>query len=164
MHGAFGHSLAAPPVSSSKYSWIGYALLVCHWCGWFMIPAHVDERRTAGCQPASWTTGVMGGGGNLCGPHTNVTTLTQARCHLPHILLNKRRLRELTINTVTSFLGPPASCSKYIHIQYIFFSVVTSSPSITPVILAHFSHVCRKSPGCVLSFSPLSYFITLHFI
>lgn len=113
---------------------------------------------------AGWSHSQTGFNWSLCGPHTNVTTLTQARCHLPHILLNKRRLRELTINTVTSFLGPPASCSKYIHIQYIFFSVVTSSPSITPVILAHFSHVCRKSPGCVLSFSPLSYFITLHFI
>lgn len=39
---------------AGKYSWIGYALLGCHWLGWLMMAAHVDEPQTAGCQPTNW--------------------------------------------------------------------------------------------------------------
>lgn len=67
----------------------------------------------------------------------------RAACHLLYVLLNKE---ELTINPLTSFPAPPAlvaNISMYFYkYTYMFFSAETSSSAITPVILAHLSHVC----------------------
>lgn len=57
VHCAFGHSPTTTPASSAtaeKYSWIGYTLLGCHWLGWLMRTAHVDEPPTAGCHLTNW--------------------------------------------------------------------------------------------------------------
>lgn len=140
VHRAFGHSPTTLPLPSSatagKYSWIGYALLGCHWLGWLMRPAHVDEPPTAGCQPTNRAREPPGEGRSGAGQagakvewvsakaiavhrplhtHKHKHTQFQACCHLLHFLLNEWGATwEGAINKATSFPGLSASCSKWI--------------------------------------------------
>lgn len=59
VHHAFGHSTTYTPASSAmagKYSWIGHALLGCHWLGWLMRPAcgWVTDSRLPTNQLTVW--------------------------------------------------------------------------------------------------------------
>lgn len=130
-----GTSTPGLPASSAmagKYSWIGYALLGCHWLGWLMRPANMDEPPTAGCQPTnwvheppregrswtSWSQSQMGFSYSYCWKQTFIHTHTRTHRNpgmLPYAAFPIEWIGatwEGAINNATSFPGQSATWSK----------------------------------------------------
>lgn len=178
MHHAFGHSstsILASSAMAGKYSWIGHALLGCHWLGWLMRPAHVDEPPTAGCQPTNWLrepTEKGRGGPALREPEPKSNGFRLMRLLNPDLYTHTRRhgykhtqklgtlpsaafsiewmgvIWEGAINTATSFPGPSPSCSK----------------CIIPTQSLHFSSPLFLRLTLVSPISPSPHLISFHFI